>query len=96
MMWGRGTAKAMSYLLSSRDNQVYDYLFIRYRIRPSTTCDGTAGCNARPLTIRKIEILDSSQRLVRRLNLLQLAPRHQIQALDLSDERANIRVEEGK
>ncbi len=48
-----------------------------------------------PITIQKIEILDSSHSLVKRLSLHQLAPLHQIQALDLSDEKADIRVQEG-
>jgi hypothetical protein len=76
-------------------NQVYDYLYkipnkTLYHLRwdpPSTAHD--------PLTIRKMEILDSSHRLVRRLNLSQLAPLHQIQALEVSEEQADIRVQEG-
>ena len=96
MMWERDTTKATSFLLYIKgDNQVYDYLYkipkkTLYHLRwdpPPAMRD--------PITIEKIEILDSSQRLVKRLNLRQLAPLHQIQALELSADQANIRVQEG-
>ena len=77
------------------DNQVYDYLYkipkkTLYHLRwdpPPAMRD--------PITIEKIEILDSSQRLVKRLNLRQLAPLNQIQALEQSADQADIRVQEG-
>ena len=77
------------------DNQVYDYLYkipnkILYHLRwdpPPAMRD--------PITIEKIEILDSSHRLVKRLNLRQLVPLHQIQALELSADQVDIRAQRG-
>jgi hypothetical protein len=77
------------------DNQVHDYLYkIPYKTLYHLRWDPPPATH-NPLTIRKIEILDSSHRLVKRLGLRQLAPLHQIKALELSDEQADIRVEEG-
>jgi hypothetical protein len=77
------------------DNQVYDYLYklpnkTLYNLRwdpPPATDD--------PISIRKMEILDGSRKLVKRLNLRQLEPMNQIQTLELSDDQADIRVQEG-
>lgn len=77
------------------DNQVYDYRYkipnkTIYRLRwdpPPVTHD--------PITIQKIEILDNSFRLVKRLGLHQLAPLHQIESLKLSGEQAEILIQRG-
>ncbi len=76
-------------------NQVNEYLYripnkTLYRLRwdpPPATHE--------PITIRKMEILDSSNRLVKRLGFHQLSPLHQIKTLELSNEQADIWVQEG-
>ena len=91
---GYNESRVVSVFLKG-DNQFYDYLYkipkeTIYHLRwdpPPAMRD--------PITIEKIEILDSSQRLVKRLNLRQLVPLHQIQTLELSADQADIRVEEG-
>lgn len=77
------------------DNQSDDYL---YRIPNKTLYHlrwDPPSVRGEPITIQKIEILDSSRRVVKRLNLRLLAPLQQIQALELSVEQASIRVLEG-
>ena len=87
---------AMSFLLSSEGIIRSMIIFIRFRIRPSTICDGIRLLQCMiPSPFEKIEILDSSHRLVKRLNLRQLVPLHQIQALELSADQADIRAQEG-
>ena len=91
---GYNESRVVSVFLKG-DNQFYDYLYkipkeTLYHLRwdpPPAMRD--------PITIEKIEILDSSQRLVKRLNLRQLVPLHQIQTLELSADQADIRVQEG-
>lgn len=78
-----------------RNGQVYDYLFkipnkTLYNLRwdpPPATYD--------PISIRKIEILDGSHSVLKHLDLRQLEPLYQIQALEVSDEKAELRVQEG-
>jgi hypothetical protein len=47
------------------------------------------------ISIQKMEILDGSHRPVKRLNLRQIEPLHQIAALTISDEKADIQIQEG-
>ena len=47
------------------------------------------------ISIRKIQVLDGFQRRVKRLNLNQLEPLHQIQALIVSDDKADLQVQQG-
>ena len=47
------------------------------------------------ISIRKIEILDGYRRRVQRFNLRQLEPLHQIQALTVSDDKADLQIQQG-
>jgi hypothetical protein len=76
------------------DGQIYDYLFklpnkTIYNLRwdPPLVRDNV-------ISIQKMGILDGSRRPVKRLSLRQLEPFQQIAALTISDEKADIRVQE--
>jgi hypothetical protein len=78
------------------DNQVFDYLYkmpnkTLYHLR----WDPPSAVTQDPFTIQKIEIMDGFHRRLKPLDLRQLVPLHQIQALELSDEKADIRVQAG-
>lgn len=77
------------------DNQVHRYLFrlpnaplYNLRLDPPPASQD-------PLLLFSLDILDGSLRLARRLDLRQLTPRNQIQTLELSDNKADIRIQEG-
>lgn len=77
------------------DNQVHEYL---YKIPNKTLYNlrlDPPPATHRPISIRKVEILDNSRKLVKRVNLCQLKPVHQIQALELFHDKVDILVQEG-
>ena len=93
---GKGFNSTQAVSASIRgDSQVFDYLFkipnkpiLNLRWDPPLVKDNV-------ISIQKMEILDGSRRPVKLLNLRQLEPLQQITVLAISDEKADIRVQEG-
>jgi len=78
-----------------RDGQVIDYLFklpnkplLNLRWDPPFAKDNV-------IPVYKMEILDGSRNPVKRLSLHQLEPLQQIATLAISDEKADIQIQEG-
>jgi len=83
----QGSHVAFAYIRG--DNRVYDYLFkIPSRILFGVRWDPPATHGI--TSIRKMELLDSSGKLLRRLDLRQMVPEHDVIALELSDDKADI------
>jgi hypothetical protein len=93
---GKGFNSTQAVPASIRgDGQVFGYLFkmpnkpiLNLRWDPPFAKDNV-------IPIYKMEILDGSRRPVKRLNLRQLEPLQQIAVLVISDEKADIQVQEG-
>jgi hypothetical protein len=93
---GRGFNSTQTVPASMRgDGQVFDYLFkmpnkpiLNLRWDPPFAKDNV-------IPIYKMEILDGSRKPVKRLNLHQIEPLQQISAVAISDEKADIRIQEG-
>jgi hypothetical protein len=93
---GEGFSEKHIASLSVRgDGQIHQYLFeipnkTIYNLRwdpPLSTPE--------VISIHKIEILDGYRRLAKHLNLRQLEPLHQIQAFNLSEDKAEFRIQQG-
>ena len=77
------------------DGQVFDYLFkIPNKPILNLRWDPPLGAHD-VISIQKMEILDGSHRHVKRLSLRQIEPLQQIAVLAISDEKADIQIQEG-
>ncbi len=93
---GRGFNSSQAVPASMReDGQIFDYLFkipnkpiLNLRWDPPFSRDNV-------IPVYKMEILDGSRKPVKRLNLHQIEPLQQIAAVAISDEKADIRIQEG-